>query len=157
LNRQSATFNLQSAIPEHAPLRVKNVSVSLTVKVPSAVIDEMLAHAREELPNECCGLIVGRRGVVDSVIRARNVDAAPTRYLIDPQDHFAAMKTARARNLHVIGAYHSHPAGIPAPSPSDIAEASGGRDFLYVIVSPATGEAGGYFFRNGEVVLAELV
>lgn len=118
---------------------------------------EMRAHAREALPNECCGLLVGRRGAVEHVVRARNLEAAPTRYLIDPQDHFAAMKAARAQGLLVIGAYHSHPGGAPTPSPSDIAEASGGSAFLYVIVSPSTGSAAGYFLKSGDVVFVDLV
>src|SRR5260221_935361 len=131
--------------------------VIMTVKLPQTVIAEMLAHAREESPNECCGLLIGRRGAVESAVRARNLDAGPTRYLIDPADHFAAMKAARVQGLQVIGAYHSHPASAPTPSPSDVEEATGGSDFLYVIVSPASGEAAGYFLKNGEVVVAELV
>src|SRR3989442_9645432 len=80
-------------------------------------------------------------------------DALPisTRYLIDPADHFAAMRTARSNGRRVIGAYHSHPASAPTPSDSDIAEATGGRDFLYVIVSPATEQVAGYYLRNGKV------
>jgi proteasome lid subunit RPN8/RPN11 len=127
------------------------------VTIPAAVVAEMLAHARDALPNECCGLLVGRRGAVASVVRARNLEAAPTRYLIDPQDHFAAIKVARAQGLRVTGAYHSHPKGAPTPSPSDIAEASGGSEFLYVIVSPSTGSAAGYFLKNADVVFVDLV
>jgi proteasome lid subunit RPN8/RPN11 len=129
----------------------------VTVKIPKPVIADMLAHAREESPNECCGLLVGQRRAVDRAVRARNLEAGPTRYLIDPQDHLLAMKEARAEGRHVIGAYHSHPAGAAVPSPSDIAEASGGLDFLYVIVAPASGSVAGYFFKNGEVIVAELV
>ena len=118
---------------------------------------EMLAHATEAAPNECCGLLVGRRGAVERSVRARNLEAGHTRYLIDPRDHFAAMKAARIEGLHVIGAYHSHPAGAATPSSSDIAEATGGPDFLYVIVSPASRGATGYVVKHGEVVVAELV
>src|SRR3989442_6447217 len=48
-------------------------------------------------------------------------DALPisTRYLIDPADHFAAMRTARSNGRRVIGAYHSHPASAPTPSDSE--------------------------------------
>jgi proteasome lid subunit RPN8/RPN11 len=127
------------------------------VRVPAEVIAEMLAHARDESPNECCGLLVGRRGAVERSVRARNLELGPTRYLIDPQDHFTAMKDARGEGRQVVGAYHSHPSGGTAPSPSDIAEASGGPDFLYVIVSPASGRVGGYFVKNGDVIVAELV
>jgi proteasome lid subunit RPN8/RPN11 len=128
----------------------------VTVTLPQAVIADMLAHARDEAPDECCGLLVGRRGAVESAVRARNLEAGPTRYLIDPQDHFAAMKDARTRGMFVIGAYHSHPSSAPTPSASDIAEASGGSDFLYVIVSPATDGLTAYFLKSGEVVFADL-
>ena len=99
------------------------------------VIADMLAHAREEAPRECCGLLVGREDVVTRNVRARNLDRAATRYLVDPQDHFAAIRSARAEGADVIGAYHSHPATAPVPSPSDIAEADSAPGFLYVIVS----------------------
>ena len=122
---------------------------------PAARAD-ILQHARDEAPNECCGLLVGRRGVVERAVRARNLQASPTRYLIDPQDHFAAMRAARAQGWHVVGAYHSHPAGAAAPSPSDIAEASGGSEFLYVIVSPSDEDVRGYLVRNGEVNFVEF-
>src|SRR4051812_37317480 len=125
--------------------------------MPADVVAAMIAHANDELPNECCGLLVGRRGAVVRAVRARNLEAGPTRYLIDPKDHFAAMKAARAEGLHVIGAYHSHPAGAPVPSNSDVAEARSGSDFLYVIVSPATGETAGYYVKGGEVVRVDLV
>jgi proteasome lid subunit RPN8/RPN11 len=125
--------------------------------MPAAVIAEMLAHAHAESPNECCGLLVGRRGAVTRSVRARNLEAGPTRYLIDPQDHIDAMKAAREEGLQVVGAYHSHPASAAAPSPSDIAEASGGPDFLYVIVAPMTDAVSGFFVENGTAIAAELV
>lgn len=95
----------------------------------------MLAHAREEAPRECCGLLVGRGESVVRSVRARNLDATATRYLIDPEDHFAAIRAARVEGLEVVGAYHSHPSSAPVPSPADVAEANNGSDFLYVIVS----------------------
>jgi proteasome lid subunit RPN8/RPN11 len=121
------------------------------------MVAEMLAHAAQALPNECCGLLVGRRRVVERAVRARNLEPGPSRYLIDPEDHFAVMKAARAEGLRVIGAYHSHPAGAAEPSPSDIGEASGGGEFLYVIVAPASGDVAGFFLKNGRVIAAEFV
>ena len=64
-----------------------------------------------------------------------NLDAAPTRYLIHPVDHFRAIRGARADGLEVVGAYHSHPASAAIPSATDIAEATSGADFVYLIVS----------------------
>lgn len=113
----------------------------------------MLAHAREEAPNECCGLLIGNRVTIEGSVRARNRDASPTRYLIDPDDHFAAIHAARTAGTRVVGAYHSHPASAPQPSESDIAEASGGSDFVYVIVSlTPEPEVFAYRLKHGTVV-----
>lgn len=121
--------------------------------VPAAVIADMLAHAREAAPRECCGLLIGKNEKVERSVRARNLDTRATRYLIDPDDHFAAIRSARAEAWDVIGAYHSHPASAPVPSPTDIAEANSGSDFLYVIVSPAGAEIRAYRIEDGTVVV----
>ena len=112
----------------------------------------MLAHARVESPRECCGLLIGTGHVVSRCVRARNDDARATaRYLINPEDHFAAIRSARVDRLEVVGAYHSHPFNAPVPSATDIAEANGGADFLYVIVSPAGDEVRAYRIEEGTV------
>jgi proteasome lid subunit RPN8/RPN11 len=93
------------------------------------------AHAREAAPAECCGLLLGRGDEIVEATRARNVAADPaTRFLIDPADHFAAMRSAREHGLEVVGFYHSHPVSPPEPSARDVAEFSYPRH-LYAIVS----------------------
>ena len=126
-----------------------------------AVRAELLAHARDAAPNECCGLLVGRTGAIELSVRARNLLASPTRYQIDPVDHFGAIHGARLTGRRVVGAYHSHPAGEPVPSETDVAEASGGSDFLYVIVSLAMDASGkdiaAYRLKSGRVEPVELI
>ena len=93
----------------------------------------MIEHAREAAPDECCGLLIGDSTRITAAIRARNrAEDARRRYLVDPQDHFAALRRARTEGLEVIGAYHSHPRSDAVPSPTDRAE--GVAEFLYVIV-----------------------
>ena len=116
----------------------------------------MLAHAREEAPRECCGLLVGRETSIVRSVRARNLDAKATRYLIDPEDHFAAIRSARTEGLEVVGAYHSHPSSTPVPSETDIAEADSGSDFLYVIVSPIRDDVRAYRIEAGVYTLVDL-
>ena len=116
----------------------------------------MLAHAREEAPRECCGLLVGGATSIVKSVRARNLDAKATRYLIAPEDHFAAIRSARAERLDVVGAYHSHPSSTPVPSATDIAEAESGSDFLYVIVSPIEDDVRGYRIEAGVSTPVEL-
>jgi proteasome lid subunit RPN8/RPN11 len=106
-----------------------------SIAIPETVVRDMLAHAREDASRECCGLLIGMGDSVARSVRARNLDANASRYLIDPQDHFAAIRSARAEGLEVIGAYHSHPSSAAIPSATDIAEANSGSDFLYLIVS----------------------
>jgi proteasome lid subunit RPN8/RPN11 len=131
---------------------------SRTVTITKTAIDDMLAHARETAPDECCGLLVGRRGFIERNIRAKNLQASPTRYSIDPADHFAAIHDARSRGQSVIGAYHSHPATPAIPSESDLSEAAGGADFLYVIVSLfERGDVRAYRLRRGAMVEVTLI
>lgn len=106
------------------------------VSIRQLVLDELIAHAREEAPNECCGLLIGTGEVIEQAVRARNVHGSPTRYLIDPRDQFAAIRSARANGREVLGAYHSHPTSRAVPSPTDLAEAAY-PDYLYVIVALA--------------------
>lgn len=110
-----------------------------TLTLAASLVDALVAEAVAAAPREACGLLVGRGHVVQRIVPARNVDQSPTRYTIDPADHFAALRAARRDGLAVIGAYHSHPAGPPVPSPADRAEAA--PDFLYLIVGLAPAPA----------------
>lgn len=94
----------------------------------------MLHHARTDAPNECCGFLLSAGDTILEATRATNLTPSPTRYRIDPRDHFAVIRRARAEGLTVVGTYHSHPAGPAVPSGSDIAEASY-LEYLWVIVS----------------------
>jgi len=89
-----------------------------------AVLDAVVAHAHAEAPRECCGILLGDGRAIRAAAPARNLAASATRYLIDPEDHIRIRRDARGRGLAVVGFYHSHPNGTPAPSATDLAEAS---------------------------------
>jgi proteasome lid subunit RPN8/RPN11 len=124
----------------------------MSTAIPADVVGDMLAHAREEAPRECCGLLIGNRESVVRIHRAKNLDASATRYLIDPEDHFRAIRAARTQAFDVVGAYHSHPASAPVPSPTDVGEARSGPEFLHVIVSLVNDEVRAYRIDGGRVV-----
>jgi proteasome lid subunit RPN8/RPN11 len=130
--------------------------VIVFLRISREVIADMIAHAREQAPRECCGLLIGKADQVERNVRASNLDPRPTRYLIDPEDHFAAIREARSLGREVIGAYHSHPASAPVPSQTDLAEATSGSDFFYVIVSLVNDEVRAYQVQDGAVVFASL-
>lgn len=71
---------------------------------------------------------------IDVAEPARNASSEPTRYLIEPEDHFRILRDARRRGVEIVGAYHSHAITPPVPSETDLAEAQ--PNFLYLIASP---------------------
>ena len=85
-------------------------------------LDEIIAHAREAAPHECCGLIGGKGDTSQTIYRTRNIAADPlVTYEAAPEDLFAAQRKMRARGEELLAIYHSHPrATDPQPSATDI-------------------------------------
>jgi proteasome lid subunit RPN8/RPN11 len=128
------------------------------VRVRQEVLEEVVAHARREVPNECCGLLLGSDNEIDESYPARNRSDGATRFLIDPADHFAAIRHARASGRTVRGAYHSHPRGPAAPSATDAAEMTD-PTLLHMIVSLQDDRPRISIFEwaNGNFVAVDLV
>lgn len=120
-------------------------------------------HAIVERPSECCGLLLGGNGKIESALPARNDSNDHSRYRVNPEDHFSAIHAARSLGNSVVGVYHSHPYSEAMPSATDLAEASY-PDYLYVIVSLHSGTAnasepgvmGGFWLRDGSATAVEL-
>lgn len=98
-------------------------SAATVLKLNQSHTAEIIAHAREAFPHECCGLIGGTSdGAVRTIYRARNlaVNALVT-YEAAPEDLFAAQRQMRERGEELIAIYHSHPrAKDPEPSATDV-------------------------------------
>ena len=105
------------------------------MKIPQALVDELVAHAREEAPNECCGWVGARDGVATTVYRARNAYASPLRYQIAEEDTLRIYEEMDAAGEVVGATYHSHTRSLPIPSQTDVNEANPLLgDALYIIV-----------------------
>jgi proteasome lid subunit RPN8/RPN11 len=106
----------------------------VTVAIGRRAHDDIVDHAREAAPAECCGLLIGTAESIVEAARTTNLASDPNRFEMDPRDHIGARRAARTRGLDVLGFYHSHPRSPAMPSASDRAEAwySG---YLYLIVS----------------------
>ena len=128
------------------------------MKIRQEILDQIVAHAVEELPNECCGLLIGSPDIVEDAARARNTKRSRTRFQVEPADHFAAIRRARAAGREIIGAYHSHPSGPSGPSETDRARLTDPTMF-HVIVSLAHGTRTVRAFRlaDGNFSPLELV
>jgi proteasome lid subunit RPN8/RPN11 len=109
------------------------------VRIARQLIDDLVAHARAEAPNECCGMIAARDGEAVSVYRARNAAASPLRYELDPRDQLRIMEEIDDAGLDLGAIYHSHTRSAPYPSQTDVNLAFY-PDSLYVIVGVADAE-----------------
>jgi proteasome lid subunit RPN8/RPN11 len=93
------------------------------IKLTKNHLEEILSHASEQAPYECCGLIGGDQdGHSISLYRARNIAPDPlVAYEAHPEDLFAAQRTMRAQGEQLIAIYHSHPRSAdPQPSATDV-------------------------------------
>jgi len=95
---------------------------------------DLIAHAREEFPNECCGLLAGRDGRVLRVYRGRNVDESPFTYRLDERQLLQFLREMDDVGLDIVGIYHSHTASEAVPSRTDVARAFY-PEAVYVIIS----------------------
>jgi len=85
--------------------------------------DEIISHAREAAPHECCGLIGGTSdGQTQTIYRMKNTAADPlVSYEAAPEDLFAAQRAMRSRGEELLAIYHSHPrSSDPQPSATDV-------------------------------------
>jgi len=111
------------------------------MRISQALVDEMVAHAREDLPNECCGMVGGRDGEATAVIRVVNAAATPLRYEMDPQGQYNALKSIEDDDGELLAIYHSHTKSAAYPSQTDVNQAVAWPEQVYVIVSLADEEA----------------
>jgi [CysO sulfur-carrier protein]-S-L-cysteine hydrolase len=129
------------------------------MKISQALIDEMVAHAREDRPNECCGMIGGSGGVATKAIRVLNSAASPLRYEMDPQGQFNALKEIEDDG-ELLAIYHSHTKSAAYPSQTDVNQAQNWPEQIYVIVSLADADnpdVKGFHLADLKIADAELV
>jgi [CysO sulfur-carrier protein]-S-L-cysteine hydrolase len=111
------------------------------MRISRSLVDEMVAHAREDLPNECCGMVGGRDGEATEVIRVANAAASPLRYEMDPQGQYNALKSIEDGGGDLLAIYHSHTKSAAYPSQTDVNQAVAWPEQVYLIVSLADSES----------------
>jgi proteasome lid subunit RPN8/RPN11 len=100
------------------------------------LVDEIVAHARRDHPDEACGVVAGPEGSdrPERFIPMLNAARSPTFYEFDSGDLLRLYRDMDARGEVPVVIYHSHTATEAYPSRTDISYASE-PDAHYVLVS----------------------
>ena len=106
------------------------------IAIKKIVLNNMIDQAKAELPNECCGYLGGKDGVITTQYTMFNIDQSPEHFSFDPKEQFEAMRNARSLGLKLVANYHSHPSTPSRPSVEDIKLAYD-PTILYLIISLA--------------------
>jgi len=120
---------------------------------------QIVAHALEDAPNECCGLVGGGAGAAATVYHARNAEESPLRYSVHPSDQFSIMERMEEAGEELVGIYHSHTVSAAYPSQTDINLAEGWPEPLYLIcsiVDPDEPDVRAFAIRDGTVEAVAL-
>ncbi len=143
------------------PWRFRAASIYLEIPlitITESHANEMVAHALEEDPNECCGILAGADGTGRKLYRIANSAKSPYRYLMDPQEFLNADLDSERSGMEFLAFYHSHTHSPAYPSPTDVrmAQQSGYHDVYYILVSLEDSEnpaIKAYLIReSGEIV-----
>lgn len=101
------------------------------------MLDEIVAHARRDAPNECCGLVVGRDGTATSARALENLAASPFRFDIDGRELISFAFADGDDDEQLVAIYHSHTRSAPYPSQTDVNFAAGWPGVEWLIVGIA--------------------
>jgi [CysO sulfur-carrier protein]-S-L-cysteine hydrolase len=83
-------------------------------------VDQMVCHALQEAPNECCGILAGEKGQIVKMYQTTNAEKSPVRYLIKPIELINAYQEIDANKWELLAIYHSHPEKEAYPSEIDV-------------------------------------
>ncbi len=129
------------------------------MRISQQLVDELVSHARDELPNECCGMIEAVNGRAIAVHRVTNAAASPLRFEMESQERYNLWNAIEtAGNEFAI--YHSHTKSPAYPSQTDVNQAVNWPDQIYVIISLQDVDAPdvkGYWLKDLKIADAELI
>ena len=131
------------------------------MKIPLNIIDELIAQARQDAPNETCGYLLGtENGDSEAEVTENywmeNIDHSPEHFSFSPREQFAALRYAREKGLKILANWHSHPASPSRPSQEDLRLAND-PTIRYAILSLHEGvHLNSFKILNGEVVDKEV-
>ncbi len=127
------------------------------MRVPRAVADEVVAHARAALPNEACGYLVGLDDRVTRFVPVVNAQPSPYFYRMDPADQLRVARELHDAGEDVVAAYHSHTRSPAFPSRTDLDEAGLGGTFVILSLASHPPALKAFTLGQGRVTPRALV
>ena len=149
---EAARAEAVDSSPQQAETVQRTVEENV-ISLEQRFLDEMIAHAREEDPNECCGVLAGNDGRVVHLYRVTNSEQSPYRYNMDSREIFRVYREIEDNGWEMTGFYHSHTHSQAYPSQTDRNLASW-PDSHYLIVSLEDKQrpvVRAFFITDGEV------
>jgi proteasome lid subunit RPN8/RPN11 len=128
------------------------------IVISPEIRDQMIRHARAELPNEACGLLAGSNGHIERFWALRNAEESPTHYRLDPRDHIRVFNEIDRLGWELKAIFHSHTSTEAYPSQTDVRQAFY-PEAAYLVVSLADPDAPalrGFTIRDGVIEEQEL-
>jgi [CysO sulfur-carrier protein]-S-L-cysteine hydrolase len=123
--------------------------------IERAIVDQIVAHARADHPDEACGVVAGAIGSdrPSRFIPMANAERSPTFYRFDSMEQFKVWREMDDRDEEPVVVYHSHTATEAYPSRTDVSYASE-PNAHYVLVS--TRDADQAEFRSYRIIDGEV-
>lgn len=131
------------------------------MRIERALLDEIVAHALRDAPNECCGVVGARDGAATSVHATENLAASPFRFEIDGLELMRLLDGLEDAGDDLAAIYHSHTRSAPYPSQTDVNFAALWPGVEWIIVGvpkrrDAEPEVRTYRIEGGAIREAEL-
>ena len=122
------------------------------------MVDQVLAHARRDHPDECCGVIAGRDGVATRLFEMENAERSPTGFTFDSAEWLAVYRALDDADEEPWVVYHSHTATEAYPSRTDIrwSATAGFPYWLLVSTRAAEDEVRAFTIHDGDVTEVPL-
>ena len=103
------------------------------IRLPKGLADEMVQHAQEEYPRECCGMLAGKDSEISKLFKIKNIAKRLDEYELDPLEQVNAFEEIDRLSLKLLGVYHSHPNHPCYPSGLDITQAFYPETLFFII------------------------
>lgn len=122
------------------------------------MVDRIVAHARRDHPDECCGVVAGRDGVPSRLFEMENAERSPTGFMFDSAEWLRVYREIDDADEDLLVVYHSHTATEAYPSRTDIRWSvnTPGTSWLLVSTRSADLELRSYTIEDGVVTEEEV-